>query len=237
MPAAPNDQIILSITNMYNNAFMFAEAEELMRSHNFTPAEGEEFIIAEHYMYPCLCQGRIAFKEKRYADALEFFRKAQNLPENLHAGLWNNSVLIPYKYNEALALTMLGKEDEARAILNELVALKNAGMWNMGGDFVYYSAMSVRLAGNIMRSGEIMRKAILAWEKELEGGCKYYREITRLFGCFVGNYTDIRISDLYGMLGYGRLFDNDTESAREYFERSMALSPSQKIAFELHLLK
>ena len=237
MPDTPNDQIILSIAEMYNNAFMFDETETLMRSHNFTPAEGEEFIIAKPYMYACLCRGRIALKEGRTEDALEMFRRAQDLPENLHVGFWNKSVLIPYKYNEAYALKLLKKDEEANRILDELVNLKNVGMWNMGGEFVYYSAMSVRLAGDDMRSKTIMRNAILAWEKELSGGCKYHREIARLFGCFTGDYTVLRLSTLYGMLGYGRLFDGDLASAREYFTNSMSLLPSCKIAFELELLK
>ncbi len=237
MPDVPNDQIILSITELYNHAFMFDEAEALMRSHSFTPAEGEEFIIAEPYMYSCLCRGRIALKEGRYEDALEMFRRAQALPENLHVGFWNMSVLIPYKYNEAYALTLLGRNEEAKVIIDELVSLKNVGMWKMGGEFVYYSAMSVRLAGEDMRAKSIMRDAILAWENELEDGCRYYREITRLFGCFVGNYTDLRLSALNGMLGYGRLFDGDEAAARAYFERSEELTPSLKIAFELELLK
>jgi len=236
MPSVPNDQIILSITELYNNAFMFDEAEALMRSHSFTPAEGEEFIIAEPYMYSCLCRGRIALGEGRYEDALEMFRRAQALPENLHVGFWNMSVLIPYKYNEAYALTLLGRKDEANVIIDELVNLKNVGMWNMGGEFVYYSAMSVRLAGEDMRAKSIMRSAILSWEKELESGCRYHKEITRLFGCFVGDYTTLRLSALNGMLGYGRLFDGDEASARAYFERSMELAPSRKIAFELELL-
>ena len=114
--------------------------------------------------------------------------------------------------------------------------LKNVGMWNMGGEFVYYSAMSVRLAGEDMRAKSIMRNAILSWEKELEGGCRYHKEIARLFGCFVGDYTTLRLSELNGMLGYGRLFDGDEASARAYFERSIELAPSRKIAFELELL-
>lgn len=235
-PDTPTDQIVLSIAEAYNTAFMFDKAEEIMRSHNFTPAEGEEFIIAEPYMYSCLCRGRIAMNEGRYEDALAMFRRAQQLPDNLNVGFWNESVLIPYKYNEASALKALGRTAEADEIITYLVGLKDTGMWSMGGEFVYYSAMSVRLGGEDMRARKIMREAVLAWEKELESGCIYHKEGTRLFGCFVGDHRAIRLSALYGMLGYGKLFNGDLDGAKEQFERSMELLPSCKIAFELELL-
>jgi len=236
-PDVPSDQIMLSIAKAYNAAFMFEEAEQIMRSHVFTPAEGEEALIAEPYMYSCLCRGRVAMKEKRYEEALELFCRAQRLPENLNVGFWNESVLIPYKYNEADALMALGRVDEAERIIKELINLKDVGMWNMGGEFVYYSALSVRLGGEDMRARKIMRDAMLAWENELSTGCVYHKEGTRLFGCFVGDHTNIRLSTLFGMLGYGKLFNKDKAGARQLFERSMELMPSGKIAFELELLK
>ena len=176
-------------------------------------------------------------KEKNYEKALELFRKATDLPENLNVGFWNESVLIPYKYNEASALKALGRDEEARELIEKLVNLKNAGMWNMGGDFVYYSAMSVRLGGEELRARKLMRDAVLEWESELKTGCVYYRKITQLFGCFVGDFTNMRLSELYGMLGYGRLFDGDNDGASALFEKSLSISPSYKIGFELELLK
>ena len=175
--------------------------------------------------------------EGRYEDALEYFRRAQALPENLNVGFWNESVLIPYRYNEALALKALGKTDEAEKIAKELSTLKDVGMWNMGGEFVYYSALSVRLGGEDMRANKIMRDAVLLWEAELKGGCKHYKEGTRLFGCFVGDHVKIRLATLYGMLGYGKLFSGDTEGAKELFSLSVKMRPTFKIAFELELLK
>ena len=236
-PAKPTDHMVLSITTAYNSAFMFDKAEQVMRSHVFTPAEGEEFITAEPYMYACLCRGRIAMKEQRYEQALEFFKKSMELPENLNTGFWNESVLIPYKFNVANALMALGRVDEAGELIEKLVNLKNVGMWNMGGEFVYYSAMSARLAGEELRARDIMRRATLAWEEELRGGCKYYKNLTSLFSCFVGDYTKLRLAELHGMLGYAKLFEGDLKGAADMFEKSMQINPSHKIGFELELLK
>ena len=122
-------------------------------------------------------------------------------------------------------------------LIEKLVNLKNVGMWNMGGEFVYYSAMSARLGGEELRARKIMRDATLAWENELRSGCVYYRNVTRLFGCFVGDYTKLRLAELYGMLGYSKLAHGDTEGARELFEKSIKIAPSYRIGFELELLK
>ena len=110
-------------------------------------------------------------------------------------------------------------------------------MWNMGGEFVYYYAMSVRLGGEEMRAQKIMRDAILGWERELSEGCKYHRVVGGLYNCFVGDGTTNRLASLNGMLGYGCLYNGDIAGAIAHFEKSLALSPSAKIAFELELLK
>lgn len=97
--------------------------------------------------------------------------------------------------------------------------------------------MSVRLAGEELRARKIMRDAVLGWEGELKEGCVYYRKMTQLFGCFVGDYTNMRRSELSGMLGYSKLFDGDIAGAKELFEKSLSILPSYKIGFELELLK
>ena len=235
-PDRPNDQIQLTVARAYNAAEQFDKAEEVMRSHRFSPGEGAEYATAEPYMYACFARGRIAMKEGRYADALADFRAAQELPENLNVGFWNESVTMPYRYYEAAALTALGKNDEAEIIIRMLSEMKNEGMWGMGGEFVYYSAMAVRLGGEELRAQKIMRDAILAWEKELDGGCRYHCEIGSIYNCFVGNGTKNRLGALYGMLGYGKLYNGDNEGARECFKRSLSFVPSPKIAFELSLM-
>jgi len=236
-PEEKNDAITLALASVYNSAGMYGKAYEIMTTHNFTPAEGEEVLVADPYMYSCLCMGRIAMKEKRFEDALDLFRKAQNLPDNIHIGFWNDSVLIPYRYNEAAALKALDRDEEAEKIIMELAGMEDVGMWNMGGEFVYYKAMAIKLGGEEMRAAAMMRTAILAWEKELENGCRYSRKITRCFECFVGNRSDIRKAELYGMLGYGKLFFGDSEGAADLFARSLAILPSYKILFELESLK
>lgn len=235
-PDEITDQMQLTIARAYNAAGQYDQAEAAMRSHIFSPGEGAEYATAEPYMYACFARGRRAMKEGRYEEALESFRASQKMPENLNVGFWNESVMMPYQYYEAAALKALGKTEEAEAIIKKLSGMKDVGMWNMGGEFVYYSAMAVRLGGEEMRAQKIMRDAILSWERELEEGCKYHRVVGSLYNCFVGNFTTNRLATLYGMLGYGKLYNGDLAGAKELFSKCVALDPSPKIAFELALL-
>ena len=235
-PDVVTDQIQLTIARAYNAAGDFDKAEEVMRSHYFSPGEGGEFATAEPYMYACFARGRKALKEGRIEDALNDFRASQTLPANLNVGFWNESVMMPYRYYEAEALKQLGREEEATEIITKLTSMKDVGMWNMGGEFVYYSAMAIRLGGEEMRAQKIMRDAILRWERELEGGCKYHVQASGLYNCFVGDHRTNRLAALYSMLGYGKLYNRDIEGAKELFNKSIEYSPSPKIAFELELL-
>lgn len=236
-PDVITDQIQLTLASAYNAAGEFDNAERAMRSHRFSPAEGKEYATAEPYMYACFARGRKAIKEGRYEDALADFKASQTMPENLNVGFWNESVMMPYRYYEAEALKLLGREDEAKEIITKLTAMKNEGMWNMGGEFVYYSAMSVRLGGDEMRAQRMMRDAILKWERELEGGCKYHVEPGNLYNCFVGDSRVNRLAALYGMLGYGKLYNGDIDGAEQLFKKSISLKPNYKIALELELLR
>jgi hypothetical protein len=85
------------------------------------------------------------------------------MPENLNVGFWNESVMMPYMYYEAAALKALGKTEDAAVIIQKLAGMKDVGMWNMGGEFVYYYAMSVRLGGEEIRAQKIMREAIMIY--------------------------------------------------------------------------
>ena len=49
----------------------------------------------------------------------------QTLPENLGAGLWNEVLLVPHQYFEARCLEELGRGDEARALYDHILILKD----------------------------------------------------------------------------------------------------------------
>lgn len=242
MPAdSISDDLHLELAKAYNAAGAYDRAIEVMLSHEFTPGEGGEFVIAETYMFAQFAKGRRSLAAGDTESALASFRAALTIPENLHAGFWNESVTVPYRYFEAEALSRLGRKEEADGVIAALSKLNNSGMWNMGGEFTYYSAMLSRLAGREMEAQSVLRKAISSWEdalahpvyphSDVKGGRFFYL-------CFVDDANVLREANLTYMLGYGMLALGEKEKARGYFRRSLRLNPDNvKCALELDLLE
>ena len=241
MPAdSISDDLHLELAKAYNAAGAYDRAIEVMLSHEFTPGEGGEFVIAETYMFAQFAKGRRSLAAGDTESALASFRAALTIPENLHAGFWNESVTVPYRYFEAEALSRLGRKEEADGVIAAISKLNNSGMWNMGGEFTYYSAMLSRLAGREMEAQSVLRKAISGWEdalahpvyphSDVKGGRFFYL-------CFVDDANVLREANLTYMLGYGMLALGEKEKARDYFRRSLRLNPDNvKCALELDLL-
>ena len=242
MPAdSISDDLHLELAKSYNAAGAYDRAIEVMLSHEFTPGEGGEFVIAETYMFAQFAKGRRSLAAGDTESALASFRAALTIPENLHAGFWNESVTVPYRYFEAEALSRLGRKEEADGVIAAISKLNNSGMWNMGGEFTYYSAMLSRLAGREMEAQSVLRKAISGWEdalahpvyphSDVKGGRFFYL-------CFVDDANVLREANLTYMLGYGMLALGEKEKARDYFRRSLRLNPDNvKCALELDLLE
>ena len=242
MPAdSISDDLHLELAKAYNAAGAYDRAIEVMLSHEFTPGEGGEFVIAETYMFAQFAKGRRSLAAGDTESALASFRAALTIPENLHAGFWNESVTVPYRYFEAEALSRLGRKEEADGVIAAISKLNNSGMWNMGGEFTYYSAMLSRLAGREMEAQSVLRKAISGWEdalahpvyphSDVKGGRFFYL-------CFVDDANVLREANLTYMLGYGMLALGEKEKARNYFRRSLRLNPDNvKCALELDLLE
>ena len=116
----------------------------------------------------------------------------------------------------------------------------NSGMWNMGGEFTYYSAMLSRLAGREMEAQSILRGAISGWEDALSHPVYPHNDVKggRFFYlCFVDDANVLREANLTYMLGYGMLALGEKDTARDYFRRSLRLNPDNvKCALELDLL-
>ena len=241
MPAdSISDDLHLELAKFYNAAGAYDRAIEVMLSHEFTPGEGGEFVIAETYMFAQFAKGRRMLAAGELEAALASFRAALQIPENLHAGFWNESVTVPYRYFEAEALARLGRMEEADGVIAAISKHNNSGMWNMGGEFTYYSAMLSRLAGREMEAQSILRGAISGWEDALSHPVYPHNDVKggRFFYlCFVDDANVLREANLTYMLGYGMLALGEKDTARDYFRRSLRLNPDNvKCALELDLL-
>jgi tetratricopeptide (TPR) repeat protein len=118
------EDVIIEHCRCLNIAGRYEAALELLKNTKFTPCEGGEHSIAEQYMFAHHAMGRKLYAVGYTEEALEQFRLAQNLPVNLGAGLWNEVLLVPHQYFEALCLYKLGKHDEAMRVFEHILILK-----------------------------------------------------------------------------------------------------------------
>ena len=107
-----------------NRLGRYEEALECLLERRFTPCEGGEHAVAEQYMFAQHALGRALYGQGRFEEALSRFRAAQNLPDSLGAGLWNEVLLVPHRYYEALCLRSLDREEEARAIFLDILEIR-----------------------------------------------------------------------------------------------------------------
>jgi tetratricopeptide (TPR) repeat protein len=237
-PVVIHGALALELENAFNAAGEYDKAMELLTTHTFLPGEGGEFAVGEPYMFNRLTLGRLALAEGDAEKALGYIENILNVPENLHASFWNDSVLVPFEYHYAEALMKAGRRAEAEEKLRHISTLTNKGMWAMGGEFEFYSAMAARLAGNEAQGRAIMRSAVLSWEAQLENDDPGASGSTPFYISFCEDPRTERRAALCFMLGYGKLFFGDAEGARELFTESLRLDPSNlKCALELKLLK
>lgn len=239
-PEKCGDNLILELTKAYLAAGKYDEAQQTMLGHYFTPGEGGEFVIAEPYMFSRFAPGRLALAEGRAEDALAYFEEALTLPENLNTGFWNEAVIVPFRYYQAEALKRLGRTEEAQKLIDSMLNIDNSGMWNMGGEFKYYSAMLKKLSGKATEADLLMRDAILGWEAELADvrfPGSHEMNDRFFYISYIKDPMTLKEADLQYMLGYGMLYLGRKEEARACFEKSLAFNPDNlKAALELELL-
>ena len=239
LPEKPGDDLILELAKAYNSAGYYDKAKKVLSEHNFTPGEGGEMAVNDAYMFCRFAPGRIALHAHDAKKARTAFREALKIPENLHAGFWNDSNKIPYLYYEALCLYELGREKEAEKIAAQLGRMDNSGMFGMSGDFTYYEALAKRLSGDWHTGDEIMRKAVISWEEALRSpGAMPETERKRFFYLsFTDDPVAKKRANLLYMLGLGALYFDEKEKARSCFKESLRLYPdNEKCALELQLL-
>ncbi len=118
------EDITIEHARALNLAGKYEESLTLLQSRQFTPCEGGEHAVAEQYMFAQHAVGRVLFQQGHWARALECFQKAQALPDSLGAGLWNEVLLVPHQFYEALCFLRLNESGKADVIFKHILVLR-----------------------------------------------------------------------------------------------------------------
>lgn len=164
----------------------YEDALYLINNHDFIPCEGGETIVAKQHIAAHYGIGNRYFEEGEYEKAIEEFRTAQIIPDNLGAGLWQVGPIIPSKYNEALCLGYMGKEDEAKEIFDYIIGLDVDFFSNMHlPSLPCYQTLSLLQIGKEKEAFEHITHYMNIWKEEIVRKDSGYFSATPFFISYI----------------------------------------------------
>lgn len=251
-PEKAHDQLTWEIAACMNDCGKFDEAIQCMLGHELVAAECQETYLTESWTFANVAKGRELMAVGKYAEALPYLEAAQKIQPNFRAGWWDTQALYYPRVFEAKCRLALGDEAGAKAKAAEVLPFIHSNYSPyMGPETDSYVAEAMRILGDKVNARKFISEAIVRWEKQLSGavggnGYKAYGDgrrdikpiVTALFYTTIPDGVKEHDSELYNALGRSRLFFGDTEGAKKYFEKSLALDPSNhKARFECRLMK
>lgn len=235
----PRDDILLEWTRALSQDNKPSDALKLLTSHTFVPCEGGEHAVAEQFMFAHHCLGRHALRDEQFSDALDHFRTAQALPDNLGAGLWNEVMLVPHQYHEALCLEKLGQSNKADDIYRHILELTVDYFSNMHLPALpVYQARALRKLGKSARGEELLRKILTQWTQALTQSSAGFFKSTPFFISYIDQPNRARTAHYRYLTGLTRLALNDKDGALADLQLSTDADPGNLYAWlELEELK
>ena len=109
--AGTRDDICAELSGAYCALGEYERALEILAAHTFIVCEGGETFYAGKYISAWKGIAERLAAKGSYKEAAEAFAKAQDIPENIGAGVWHIGVLVPVKYRQAECLEMLGETE------------------------------------------------------------------------------------------------------------------------------
>jgi tetratricopeptide (TPR) repeat protein len=202
------------------------KAIDLYDAQMFVACEGGEHQLVEPYMFAYHLMGRKLLKQKDYAKALVAFQKAQVLPQNLGAGLWNEVKLVPHQYYEAQCLDALGKKAEAEKIYSHILCLTVDYFTNMHlKELPYYLAECHRRMGDELKGRMVMDKHLKLWKQAETVEDPGYFATTPFFISYCDNPARLRTANYRYLIGLARRYARDEANSRKDLSRSAELEP------------
>ncbi|HJA92299.1 MAG TPA: DUF5107 domain-containing protein [Candidatus Eisenbergiella merdipullorum] len=185
-PVSIRDDIMIEWVRALNMADRSEEALDLMEEHRFIPCEGGEHAVAEQYMFACHNIGRKILIQDRVSEALGWFRRAQRFPGNLGAALWNEGLLAPHRYFEALCLEKLGEFEAAREIWKDLTSIERGYFSNFYfAELPCWQALCCKRLGRDTEARRLLSGQIHAYEKALDSRVPGFFKATPFFISYI----------------------------------------------------
>lgn len=228
----PREDVTITLCHALNLAGSHEQVLEIMRNKRFTPCEGGEHAVAEQYMFAHHALGRKALNSGETQAALECFRQAQVLPENLGAGLWNDVLLVPHRYFETVCLKKLGRESEATKLLEWILLHRQDYFTDMHlPELPCWQAMARTLQGG--HEPEV-RERIAAHLRAQENAAAAvdpgYGKTTPFFISYMEDARRIRMANVNWQRAMAHFAAGDVRTAAKLAQESLKNNPTNLYA-------
>lgn len=220
------DDVMLEWARAYNMAGQEDKALELLTGRDFVPAEGGEHAVAEQYMMAYFLKGRKLMQQNKMEEAAACFKKAQSLPQNLGAGLWNIAKLVPHKYYEAICLKSLGKTAEANANFNYITDIEIDLFSNMHlPELPYYQALSYKETGERLKGDVLINYKLQEWKDGIDKVDPGYFSTTPFFISFCDSAKQQRTAYYSYLLAMAYNYIGDVNKEKAYLDKAATNDP------------
>lgn len=232
------DDVVLEWARAYNMAGKEDAALKLLSGRNFVPCEGGEHAVAEQYMMAYYLKGRKLMNQNKMEEAAECFRKAQTLPQNLGAGLWNKVKLVPYKYYEGLCLKSMGQIDKANEIFKDITEFDIEYFSDMHlRELPYYQALSLRELGMGYKGDMLINSKLQEWRDAINTVDAGYFSATPFFISYCDNAKQSRTAYYSYLIALAYDYTQNTEMRDKYFYQAKTNDPYALNIFAEEMLK
>ncbi len=228
----PREDIIVELCRALNRAGEYAQTLSILHDHAFTPCEGGEHAVAEPYMFAHHALGRKALQKGDAETALSHFRAAQTLPDNLGAGLWNEVLLVPHQYYEAVCLKQLGREEQALPLLQHILSLKQDYFSNMHlPELPCWQAMACRQLGLNARAQELIAAHLRAQQAAAAARDAGYYKTTPFFISYMEDAKTLRSAACAWQTAMAHFAAGDLQKAAAFAREAIAKEPGYLYAY------
>lgn len=212
------DDVCIELARAYNQNGEYEKAIELFDFHTFVPCEGGEHAVAEQYMFAYYAIGRRLLSENKFANAAKAFKKAQILPQNLGAGLWNECKLIPHQFYYAMCCGGMGNHGEAEKIYDHILEFKIDYFSNMHlPELPFYQAMAYTARGDFLMGRALIDKYQKKWNEAITKEDVGYFGTTPFFISYCDDAKTARKAYYSYLLGFAYRFMERHEKSKEMF--------------------
>lgn len=165
------DDFSVELAALYNFAGQYSKALQLMKNKRFHPWEGGEGQVLQQYSYACIKLGENELEKENSGEALKYFEKAENTPDNLGEKYHPLQAKAHINYWKGMALKSQGKTEEAQKYFMRSASEQ--------GDFIemavsehsemtYYRALSLREMGMEEKARQLFNELRTYGHKKLK---------------------------------------------------------------------